>query len=82
MWVLVCLFRSKVSLKPLPQKVQRYRLMSLWHFMWRLSRRWRLNTLEQMPHWNLEGSVSGRRVGSLSDRIMSGSSLARGFLIP
>ena len=41
--VRVCRFRSKVSLNPLPQKVQRYRFTSLWHFMCRLSSRCSVN---------------------------------------
>lgn len=39
--VLVCRLRSKVSLKPLPHIVQRYLLISLWHFRWRFSNLWR-----------------------------------------
>ena len=31
--VRVCLFKSKVSLNPLPQNVHKYRFVSEWHFM-------------------------------------------------
>ena len=36
-WVLVCRFRSNVSLKPLPQNVHKYLLISEWHLECRLS---------------------------------------------
>lgn len=52
--VRVCLFKSNVSLKPLPQKVHRYRLTSEWHLRWRFSRRAKVNLLPQI--WHLRGS--------------------------
>lgn len=45
--VRTCLFRSKVSLKPLPQKVHRCLFTWLWHLRWRLSMRCRRKPL---PH--------------------------------
>ena len=53
--VLVCLFKSNVSLKPFPQKVHRYRLTSLWHFMCRLRSLCKEKLLSQARHWNLLG---------------------------
>ena len=81
-WVRVCLFKSKVSLKPLPQKVQRYRLVSLWHFMCRFKSRCKLKILEHKRHWNLDGSLSGLAGGSFSTGVFSCGSAERGFLIP
>lgn len=52
--VLVCRFKSNVSLKPLPQNVHRYRLTSLWHFICLFSRRCRLNVFEHRLQQNLE----------------------------
>lgn len=45
--------RSKVSLKPLPQKVHRYRLTSEWHFMWRFRSLCKLKVFEHTRHMNL-----------------------------
>lgn len=39
-WVRTCLFRSKVSLKPFPQKVHKCLLVSLWHLMCLFNIRW------------------------------------------
>ena len=80
--VRVCLFRSKVSLNPLPQKVQRYLFTSLWHFMCRLSSRCKVKLLSQVLHRNLLGSASHLTGGSLSVSGLTGASSARGFLSP
>ena len=80
--VRVCLFRSKVSLNPLPQKVQRYLFTSLWHFMCRLSSRCKEKLLSQVLHRNLLGSASHLTGGSLSVSGLAGASSARGFLSP
>ena len=56
--VRVCLFRSKVSLNPLPQKVQRYLFTSLWHFICRLRSRCKEKLLSHVLHLNLLGSAS------------------------
>ena len=79
--VLVWRFRSKVSLKPFPQKVQRYLLVSLWHFMCRFSSRCRVNCLEHVLHWNLDGSESGLTGGSFSS-VLTIPSGDIGFLNP
>ena len=83
-WVRVCRFKSKVSLNPLPQKVHKYLLESLWHFMCRFNNLWRVKILEQSRHWNLVGSDSGRAGGNFS--VLTGApsvgSLERGFLMP
>ena len=84
--VRVCLFKSKVSLNPLPQNVHKYRFVSEWHFMWRFNNLWRLNTLEQRRHWNFVGSLDALvafnrslpRLGSTA----AGVSFANGFFIP
>ena len=81
-WVRVCLFKSKVSLKPLPQKVQRYLLVSLWHFICLFNSLCKLKILEHKRHWNLDGSLSGRAGGSFSTGVFSCGSEERGFLIP
>lgn len=52
--VLVCRFKSNVSLKPFPQNVHRYRLTSLWHFMCLFNKRCRLNVLEHRLQQNFE----------------------------
>lgn len=52
--VLVCRFKSNVSLKPLPQNVHRYRLTSLWHFICLFNKRCRLNVLEHRLQQNLD----------------------------
>lgn len=67
-WVRTCRFRSKVSLKPLPQKVHRCRFTWLWHLRWRLSMRCKRKPLPQssqlciaeslhvpVVNWNREG---------------------------
>lgn len=56
-WVRVWRLRSNVSLKPLPQNVHKYLLMSEWHLMWRLRRRCRGNTLLQILQTNRLSSV-------------------------
>lgn len=81
-WVLVCLFRSNVSLKPLPQNVQRYLLVSLWHFICLFSSLWRVKALPHVRHANLLGSDSHRSGGSFSVSFFSGTSATMGFLIP
>uniref|UniRef100_A0A1I8IPR6 Uncharacterized protein n=1 Tax=Macrostomum lignano TaxID=282301 RepID=A0A1I8IPR6_9PLAT len=43
--------RSKVSLKPLPQYLQRKRFRVEWHFRWRFSSRCRENCLPHSRHW-------------------------------
>ena len=80
--VRVCLFKSKVSLNPFPQNVQRYRFTSLWHFMCRFRSRWSVKAFWQILHLNFEGSSSHRAGGSFSDSGLTGASRARGFLIP
>lgn len=42
--VRTCLLRSKVSLKPFPQKSHKCLFCSLWHFKCRFSMRWNWNT--------------------------------------
>ena len=80
--VRVCLFRSKVSLNPLPQKVHKYLFVSLWHFMCRFNSRCRLKDLEHSLHANLEGSVSDL-IGGIFSTMRAGSvSLAKGFFMP
>ena len=79
----MCRFRSKVSLNPLPQNVQRYRLVSLWHFMCLFNRRCSPNPLPQMRQANLPWSDSERTDGMLlSPGLLSAGSTAMGFLIP
>ena len=51
-------FKSKVSLNPLPQKVQRYLLTSLWHFMCLLRSLCNVKLLSQDRQRNLLGSLS------------------------
>ena len=81
--VRVCLFRSKVSLNPFPQKVQRYLFVSLWHFIWRLRSLCSVKVFAQIRQANLDGSDSHRSGGSFSKCLLStGASEAIGFLIP
>lgn len=89
--VRVCLLRSKVSLKPFPQKVQRYLLMSEWHFMCRLSRRCKAKVLLHIRQQKCEEPSSAVIAVTLvlvsSLRLpgrppTTGSWLASGFLIP
>lgn len=58
-WVRTCLFRSKVSLKPFPQKVHKCLFTWLWHLMWRLSMRCRRKPL---PHSSQECTVASLQV--------------------
>lgn len=90
-WVLVCRLRSNVSLNPLPQNVHRYRLTSLWHFMWRLSNRWRLKLFEQRWQANrvlslppvVDSTFSGVGAGGGRGGMMAPTSwLASGFFTP
>jgi len=55
--VRVCRLRSNVSLKPLPQSVQRYLLMSLWHLTCRLNMRCWGNVLPQTLQRNWLSAV-------------------------
>lgn len=57
--VLVCLFKSNVSLNPLPQNVHKYRLISEWHFMCRFKSRCSVKCFEQMRQTNLPSSSDG-----------------------
>jgi hypothetical protein len=85
--VLVCLFRSKVSLKPFPQKVHKYLLTSEWHFMCLLRRRCKAKVLLQMRQQKLVWPSSVVMDATLALSSVRGpcrtvSWLARGFLMP
>jgi hypothetical protein len=73
--VLVCRFKSNVSLKPFPQKVQRYRLTSLWHFMCLFNKRCRLKVFEHKLQQNFEPFlfVSTGSWGVLADTTVAGA---------
>lgn len=84
--VRVCLFKSNVSLNPLPQNVQRYRLMSEWHFMCLFSKRWRAKVLLQMRQQNVEVPsslvIEATLTFSSTRAVVRTSWFASGFLIP
>lgn len=84
MCVLVCLLRSKVSLKPLPQKVQRYLFTSEWHFICRLSNLCRLKFFEHTRHTNFVGSSSLTNTCLFfsSSLCLAFASVAKGFFTP
>lgn len=84
MCVLVCLFRSNVSLKPFPQKVQRYRLTSEWHFICRFKSLCKLKFFEQILQTNFVGSSSLTNTCLFfsSSLCLALASVARGFFTP
>lgn len=86
-WVLVCLFKSKVSLKPFPQNVHKYLFMSEWHFICLFSRRWSANVLLQIRQAKLvcPSSVvidATFVFSSVLELLLEVSWLAKGFLMP
>ncbi|KAG9351721.1 hypothetical protein JZ751_022972 [Albula glossodonta] len=62
----MCLLRSKVSLKPLPQYLHRCLFTKLWHLRWRVSMRCSGNTLWHIVHWKSPAPGGARTAASTS----------------